>query len=209
MFYPERLPAAKMLSYYWERLNGVELNGSFYMAPAERALRGWAAAAPSGFRFCLKGHRGLTYSGEGFDKVGLAGDFGRRVALLGDRLGPILVQFPPARQRDAAMLERILEALGVRAAVEFRHASWFSDDVYGVLRRHSAALVVTDEEKWPKAPTVKMSGLGYYRLRRDYSTADLKPWRDLIRSEAAGRDEVHVYFKHEPSGPARALFMLD
>ena len=71
-FYPRTLPGARMLGYYSERLRGVELNGSFYRMPPASTLEKWASATPDGFRFCMKASRGLTYSAEGFDRVGLA-----------------------------------------------------------------------------------------------------------------------------------------
>ncbi|HXM56865.1 MAG TPA: DUF72 domain-containing protein [Candidatus Dormibacteraeota bacterium] len=208
VFYPERLPAAKMLAYYAERLNGVELNGSFYRMPPPEALARWAAGTPEGFCFCFKAHRALTYSAAAFDKEGLAREVGPRLGGLGRRLGPALVQFPPTRERDPDLLDRLLAALGIRAAVEFRHESWFAEDVYGVLRRHGAGLVVTDQDKWPRAPRVEVSGLAYYRLRRDYDQAALDEWRRELRAEAAARDELHVYFRHEPEAPARAAHIL-
>ncbi len=207
-FYPDRLPAARMLPYYAERLNGVELNGSFYRTPPAAALSGWAEKTPPGFRFCLKAHRGLTYSADGFDREGLARSVGSSLSTLGSRLGPVLLQLPPARQRDPALLDRLLAALGLRAAVEFRHESWFAEDTYALLRAHGAALVVTDQEKWPRAPRVELSGLAYYRLRRDYDRAELEAWRRELRAEAAAREEVHVYFRHEPEAPARAAQLL-
>src|SRR5439155_792381 len=92
------LAGSKMLGFYGERLNGVELNGSFYRTPPESTLLNWAVQTPPGFRFCMKANRGLTYSAEAFDKVGLARIFTERIAILGDRLGPVLLQFPPTRQ---------------------------------------------------------------------------------------------------------------
>ena len=208
VFYPERLPASRMLAYYAERLNGVELNGSFYRTPPAGAVAKWAAGVPDGFRFCLKAHRGLTYSAAAFDKEGLARETASRLAELDGRLGPVLLQFPPARERDPGLLDRLLGALGLRAAVEFRHESWFADDVYAVLRAHGAALVVTDQDKWPRAPRVEVSGLAYYRLRRDYDHAALDGWRRELVAEAAARDELHVYFRHEPEAPAWAAHIL-
>jgi uncharacterized protein YecE (DUF72 family) len=198
-----------MLGYYAERLNGVELNGSFYRTPPATTLAGWAAGATAGFRFCFKAHRGLTYSGEAFDREGLARDVGRRLGELKGQLGPILVQFPPTRLVDPRQLDGILGALGMMAAVEFRHDSWFRDDVYGVLRAHGAALVVTDQEKWPAAPRLELSGVGYYRLRRDYDEAELEHWRRELRAECAAREELHVYFRHDPEAPARARRILE
>lgn len=198
-----------MLAYYADRLNGVELNGSFYRTPPASALATWSAQAPPGFRFCFKGHRGLTYSGDAFDREGLARDVANRLSALEGRLGPLLLQFPPTSAVDLGKLEGLLAALGVRAAVEFRNPSWFRDDVYRLLRSNGAALVVTDQEKWPAAPRLELCGFAYYRLRRDYSPEELERWRRELRSECEGREELHVYFRHEPQAPAWALRLLE
>jgi uncharacterized protein YecE (DUF72 family) len=186
----------------------VELNGSFYRTPPPETLAGWAAETPPGFRFCLKAHRGLTYSGPAFDREGLARDVTRRLHAMGSSLGPLLLQFPPTRQRDPALLDGLLAALDLRAAVEFRHESWFCEEVYALLREHHAAIVVTDQDKWPMAPRVEVSDVAYYRLRRDYDAPALDRWRTELRAEAASRQELHVYFRHEPEAPARAAHLL-
>jgi uncharacterized protein YecE (DUF72 family) len=203
-FYPATLSGAKMLAYYAERLNGVELNGSFYRTPPESAMLKWAASTPSGFVFCMKANRGLTYSAEGFDRVGLARILGERLAPLRDHLGPVLLQFPPARQLNLNLLDSLLGALGRPAAAEFRHESWFSDDTYRILRAHQGALVVTDEEKWPQAPRVDVGPVAYFRLRRGYTPASLTPWIAEVDSALASHDDVHVYFKHDPEAPGLA-----
>jgi uncharacterized protein YecE (DUF72 family) len=194
-----------MLAYYAERLHGVELNGSFYRTPPETTLAKWAGGTPADFRFCMKANRGLTYSGDAFDRVGLAALVGERLGSLGDRLGPILLQFPPTRQHNVALLDGLLSALGRPAAAEFRHDSWFQDDTYAVLKAHRAALVVTDEEKWPRAPFVELGPVAYFRLRRGYTSRTLAPWVDTIRGALASHDDVHVYFKHDPQAPRLAL----
>lgn len=206
-FYPGTLGGAGMLRYYAERLNGVELNGSFYRTPPESALDKWAAETPPGFKFCFKGARGLTYSADAFDKVGLAVQVGGRLGRLGERLGPLLLQWPPVRKRDAGLLDAVLDALRLPAAVEFRDESWFAGEVAAVLERRAAAMVVTDEQKWPMAPAAA-GPFAYYRLRRDYDEAGLRDWAGRIKAEAAGRD-VHAYFKHEPEAPGRALRLLE
>jgi uncharacterized protein YecE (DUF72 family) len=203
-FYPAALSGAKMLPYYAARLNGVELNGSFYRTPPETALRQWASQTPTGFRFCMKANRGLTYSADAFDRVGLARIFSARIAVLGDRLGPVLLQFPPVRQKNIGLLDALLAALGRRAAVEFRHESWFDDDTYGVIREHAGALVVTDEAKWPRAPRIELGPVAYFRLRRGYTNRTLEPWVAEVRSAVAGHEDVHVYFKHDSGSPALA-----
>ncbi len=207
-FYPPALAGARMLDYYAQKLTGVELNGSFYRTPPESTLLKWAGDRPPGFRFCMKANRGLTYSAEGFDRVGLASIFTGRIAVLGERLGPVLLQFPPARQQNILLLDSLLSALGRPAAAEFRHESWFDEETYRVIREHGGALVVTDEAKWPRAPLVDLGSVAYFRLRRGYSAASLRPWVDEVRSAVATHDEVHVYFKHDSGSPALAQRLL-
>ena len=207
-FYPRTLPAGKMLAHYAERLNGVEVNGSFYHTPPESTLERWAAQTPPGFRFCMKANRGLTYSAEGFDKVGLARIFTARIASLGPRLGPVLLQFPPTRAKNVALLDELLTALARPAAAEFRHESWFDEDTYRVLREHACALVVTDEAKWPRGPLVDTGPTAYFRLRRGYGPRSLEPWVAEVRAAVAAHDEVHVYFKHDSASPSLARRLL-
>ena len=207
-FYPKSLAASSMLRYYAERLTGVELNGSFYRTPPESTLLKWAADTPPGFRFSMKANRGLTYSGDKFDRVGLARIFTTRIAVLGDRLGPVLLQFPPARQKNVNLLDSLLTALGRTAGAEFRHRSWFDEETYAVIRAHGGALVVTDEEKWPRAPLVDLSSVAYFRLRRGYTNASLATWVDQVRSAIATHDDVHVYFKHDSASPRLARRLL-
>ena len=90
-----------MLEHYASRLNGVELNGSFYRTPPATTLERWRDGTPPGFLFCMKANRGLTYSADSFDRVGLARLFTERISTMGDRLGPVLLQFPPVRQRSS------------------------------------------------------------------------------------------------------------
>jgi len=208
VFYPERLAGARMLAHYAARLNAVELNGSFYRTPPESTLRGWAESTPPGFRFCLKGNRGLTYSAAAFDKVGLARNLASHLHVLGERLGPLLLQFPPVRKRDPGLLDALLEALGLPVAAEFRDESWFAAETYSALERRGAALVVTDEEKWPQAPLRRTAPFAYYRLRRDYDAEQLAAWRERLTGELAHQDAVYAFFKHEPEAPARALALL-
>ena len=204
-FYPRTLAGAGMLRYYSQRLRGVELNGSFYRMPPESALAKWSEATPEGFRFCMKASRGLTYSAEGFDRVGLARLFSERMRPLGGRRGPVLLQFPPVRQRNLALLDSLLEALQGTAACEFRHDSWFHPETYEVIKRHAGAMVVTDEEKWPRAPLMELGPVAYFRLRRGYTSRTLETWAETVRVALAAHHEVHVYFKHDPQAPRLAL----
>lgn len=197
-FYPEKLPGAKMLAYYAERLGAVELNGSFYRTPNPAAFQAWRKAR-EGFRFCLKAHRALTYSADGFDRVGVARQVTERYAELGDRLGPVLLQFPPVRKRNPELLRELLGALGRPVAAEFRDESWFDAEVEQVLRDHGAAMVITDDESWPQAPAGDYA-FSYLRLRRDYSDDELAAWAGRVPRDR----DAYVFFKHSALGPLRA-----
>ena len=106
---------------------------------------------------------------------------------------------------DTGLLDAVLEALGLAAAVEFRDPAWFVPQVFKILARRGAALVVTDEEKWPMAPAEQTAGFAYYRLRRDYSDRDIDDWAGRL---GALSGDVYAFFKHEPEAPARALALL-
>ncbi|MGH2930985.1 MAG: DUF72 domain-containing protein, partial [Solirubrobacteraceae bacterium] len=205
-FYPQKLAPARMLSAYAEQLGAVELNNTFQRTPTEGALAAWAERTPPGFRFCVKAHRALTYSAAAFPKETVAADLHGRLGVLGPRLGPVLLQFPPTRQLDPALLDRLLAALDLPAAAEFRHDSWFTDEVYDLLRRHGAALCVTEGEKWPQAPPRELASFAYVRLRAErYGKAALEAWRARLRSLAAVHDDVYAFVRHGPDAPRIAL----
>jgi uncharacterized protein YecE (DUF72 family) len=189
-----------MLEHYSSRLNGVEVNGTFHRTPPESTLRAWGRT-PEAFRLCLKAHRALTYSAAGFPKAQVALDFATRVGVLGDRLGPVLLQFPPVRKRDPGLLRELLQALGRPAAAEFRDGSWFDGEVADVLRDHGSAWAITDADAWPMAPPADFA-FAYYRLRREYD--DLSGWAERLRRELQRGVDVHVYFKHDVEGPFHA-----
>ncbi|TMD10258.1 MAG: DUF72 domain-containing protein [Chloroflexi bacterium] len=202
-FYPAELPAGRFLEFYSTQLNAVELNNTFYRFPRETAVAAWLRSTPDGFRFCLKAQRSLTYSNPRFPRGEAAASFGRSVKPLGDRLGPLLLQLPPAVKRDPDLLDTLLGNLGVPTAVEFRDPGWLDEDVYSVIRSHGGALVVTDQEDWPMAPRRELSGFAYYRLRRDYD--GLGRWPAQIQAEVEAREAVYVFLRHHPKAPARAL----
>jgi uncharacterized protein YecE (DUF72 family) len=139
-----------------------------------------------------------------FDRPGLAAEMSQRLQPLGDRCGPVLLQFPPVRQVDLALLDDVLRALARPAAVEFRHDSWFDDDVFEVLRKHGAALVVTDQEKWPRAPHLDLAPFAYLRLRRDYDDVAVDAWAAVVASEIDSGKDVYVFFRHDLEAPERA-----
>ena len=209
-FYPAKIPAEQMLPYYSARFSTVEVNNSFYRIPTERVLLSWADLVPSGFRFVMKASRRITHNNRLRDEDGSLGYFLQAVNPLGPRLGPTLFQLPPNFKKEMSRLEEFLARLPRNwpAAMEFRHPSWFEDQVYQLLRQRDVALVAVDqrEEEGGGAPLVPTAGWGYLRLRRtDYDTGALEHWAELITSQPW--HEAYVFLKHEegsPTGPAAA-----
>jgi uncharacterized protein YecE (DUF72 family) len=198
-----------MVTAYAERLPAVELNQTFQRAPTESTLAGWVAKTSDGFRFCPKAHRALTYSAEAFPKEDVARNLHERLLALGERLGPVLLQFPPTRQLDVDLLDRLLAALALPAAAEFRHPSWFVEETYRVLREHGAALCVTEGEKWPQAPFEGVAPFAYVRLRAaEYDDARVAAWRQRLAELNAAHDDVYAFVRHGADAPQIALSLL-
>lgn len=206
-FYPEKIAAEAMLSAYATRFPTVEVNNTFYRMPKEAVLLDWAAQVPDGFRFSLKASRRITHDHR-LQDVGSLLEFVLRSAnVLGEKRGPMLFQLPPNMKKDLARLEAFLALLprGWRAAIEWRHASWFEEDVYALLRSREVALVAAEQEDWT-TPVVATAPWGYLRLHRaGYTRDDLARWLGTI--QAQGWTEAFVYFKHEEeiAGPPVGL----
>ena len=207
-FYPEDLPAKGMLGYYSTRLPAVEINNTFYRLPKESVLEGWAEATEEGFRFAVKASRRITHFRRLRGVEELLEYLLDTVQVLGDKLGPLLFQLPPNFKRDDEALGGFLELLPprCRAAFEFRHGSWFDDEVYRLLSGHgNAALVASDRAGADEPPVVATAGFGYLRLRRtDYGESDLAAWAARVREQPWR--EAFVFFKHEETagGPELA-----
>src|SRR5580658_7544284 len=148
-FYPVDLPATQWLPFYAARLRTVEINNSFYRMPSEKTISDWAADVPPGFTFALKAPQRITHQKRLKDVRDLVLTFVRIAGGLGDKMGPLLFQLPPFMKKDVSRLEDFLAALpsGLRVALEFRHASWFDDEVYETLRTHRAALCAAEGER--------------------------------------------------------------
>jgi uncharacterized protein YecE (DUF72 family) len=201
-FYPQKMPAAKMLRYYAERLNTVEINYTFYRVPNEKILAGWNRETPELFRLTLKAPKRITHIAKLKDCGELLQYFLKTAATLGPKLGAILFQLPPYLRKDLAVLDEFTSQLpqGVCAAFEFRHASWMDAEVFARLRARNLALCVADSEKFA-TPVEITASYGYFRLRDGgYTPEDLRRWAQVIRASTAACDDVFVYFKHEEAG---------
>jgi len=211
-FYPPDLPAKRMLHHYGQHFRTVEINNSFYRMPTAAVLEAWAGEVPADFRFVLKAPQRITH----VQRLKEAGEPLAHLldvaGVLGERLGPLFFQLPPNFHKDAARLRDFLALLPPerRAAFEFRHASWFDEEVFDLLRSHQSALCVAEAEGPLAVPFVATADWGYLRLRRpDYGDAELADWVGRLRAQAWR--EAYVFFKHEDEarGPRMAARLLE
>jgi uncharacterized protein YecE (DUF72 family) len=196
-FYPKDLPAAGFLKYFAEHLPTVEINNTFYRMPTEKLVEGWAEQAPESFVFAVKAPQRITHIGKLLNPAELTGAFVRIAGKLGSRLGPLLFQLPPFLKKDVPRLQAFFAAApkGPRYAFEFRHASWFDDEVWAVLREHGASLCVAEGEAL-ESPLVATADWGYVRLRKDeYPDTLVNDWAKRIRGQPW--KEAFVYVKHD------------
>jgi uncharacterized protein YecE (DUF72 family) len=196
-----------MLAYYVERFTTVEINATFYRMPNAKTVAGWAAAAPAGFTYVLKAPQRITHFGRlrGVDEP--LRYFCDAARSLGDRLGPLLFQLPPNFKKATDRLCEVLALVPAefRVAFEFRHESWFDDEVYALLRARNAALCVADTEDGT-TPAVATADFGYLRLRAvEYTDDELRRWIATIGTVGAGWRDAYVFFKHEESGSGPPL----
>ena len=201
-FYPETLPAAKMLPYYAERFQTVEINYTFYRAPNEKILNGWSAATPERFKLTLKAPKRITHDRRLKDCADPVRQFLETAAVLGPKLGALLFQLPPNLKKDLALFDAFLDTFPpkVCAAFEFRHPSWFEADVFDRLRARGLALCVADSEKL-SAPIEITAPYAYFRLRDEgYTPTDIERWAGVVRGLEGRCEDVFVYFKHEEAG---------
>jgi uncharacterized protein YecE (DUF72 family) len=201
-FYPADLPAAKMLLYYAARFPTVEINYTFYRMPNERLVNGWAGQTPTLFKLTLKAPRRITHDARLRNCGDLVAAFCRVAGALGDKLGALLFQLPPTLKKDLPLFEAFLADLPPRvpAAFEFRHPTWFDEEVFDRLAGRRLALCIADSEK-ATTPVRVTADYAYFRLRDEgYQPDDIRRWADLIAREAPALRDVFVYFKHEQAG---------
>ena len=212
-FYPEKLPATKMLPYYAERFQTVEINNTFYRMPNTKVLEGWNRETPDPFKLTLKAPKRITHQARLRDCADQVRYFLTTAATLGPKLGALLFQLPPFLKLDLAVLDAFLEDFPphVCAAFEFRHISWLNDEVYARLKAKNLALCVADSEKL-STPVEITANYAYFRLRDEgYTPDDISRWARTIHDKTAGCRDVFVYFKHEEAGkgPQFARLLLD
>ena len=204
-FYPSDLKDDGMLGYYASKFPTVEINNTFYRLPKEHVLKEWASQVGDPFTFAIKASQRITHHARLKPECASAVEFLlKNTATLENRLGPILFQLPPNLKKDLDRLRTFLGTLpeGRRYTIEFRHESWFEDDVFDALRSRDIPLCVTEQPEFA-SPVVATASWGYARLHRfDYDDAMLGEW--ATRLAAQPWNEAYVFFKHDEgigSGP--------
>jgi uncharacterized protein YecE (DUF72 family) len=215
------VPPQRWLSIYAERFNAVEANGTFYRQQQTRTYARWKSETPENFRFTIKAHRFLTHNKKLlFPPESLTAQK-KQAAGLGDKLAVVVWQLPRALKRDEARLMRFAETLKewpeARHTVEFRHSSWFTQEVANHLARYQLAACQSDSADWPLWDAVT-TDLVYIRLHghtqtyaSSYSDAELDAWADRIRNWVAQDRQVHLYFDNTGQGhaPKNALRLVE
>lgn len=205
-FYPVDVPQRRFLQHYSSQLNACEINATFYRIQSDSTFAKWSAATPESFKFSTKAHRALTHGRGGIvpheERRQLLDRFLKSVARLGPRLGVVLWQFPPRKQRDDDALRRLLEALptGTRHAFEFRNESWDAPEVRDRIAE-AGATVCLSETTGDVPGALPPGPLAYVRLRSDRYGDDARTrWLKLLQHEAMDR-EVFAFTKHEGIPP--------
>jgi len=209
-FYPDKLPASKMLEFFTKHFDTVELNNTFYRLPAPGGVESWRDSTPKEFLFSAKGSRFLTHmkklkdSGPGIDK------FFERVSPLGRKLGPIVFQLPPFWEVNEERLDLFLRALPRRRryVFELRNPTWHTEPVYRILRRHNAAFCIFEIAGFRSCFEVT-ADFTYVRLHGPgaayqgaYTDAALREWAARIRESRHSLRAVYVYFDNDQAAHA-------
>jgi uncharacterized protein YecE (DUF72 family) len=205
-FYPDDLAADAMLAYYAQKLPAVEINNTFYQMPRTNVLGGWADAVPESFRFIIKASKRITHQQRLVDCADTVNYLVQKIDVLGDKLGGVLYQLPPFMRKEMDRLTPFLDLLPktVPAAMEFRHVSWFDDEVFDALAARNVALCVSDDGELALPERIATTNWIYLRLRQEtYDDKALAGWLDRANGTSAATG--YAFFKHEDDGAGPEL----
>jgi len=203
-FYPEKIPAAKMLSFYSGKLSAVEINNTFYRMPTANVIDSWVAQVPSKFLFAVKAPQVITHVKRLINVREETKYFLTVISGLDIKLGAVLFQFPASFRKDIPLLENFLEMIPpkIPCAFDFRSKTWFSEETYGLLSKRNFCFCLEDTDEKPVPEIIGTSAWGYLRLRRtNYTENELAEWRERILSQKW--NNVFVFFKHEGDEAAK------
>ena len=206
IFYPSKLPAKEMLRFYGDHFSAVEINGTFRRLPRMEAVESWTEQVSKAFRFTLKAPQSITHFKRLKGVEGITTELVSLANALKKNQGPILFQLPPNFKKDLPRLQEFFALLDGRApcAFEFRHSSWFDDEIFSCMKKHRCGLCVADADDLPRPEFLATTKWAYLRLRREtYTAKQLRAWIDKLM--AAKLREAYVFFKHEDSGSGPKL----
>jgi len=212
IFYPEDLPYGEQLQYYSRHFPTTEVNSSFYHLPRPSTVEKWYRETPSHFLFAVKVSRLITHVKRLTDIEEAWNNFQERVALLKEKLGPLLLQFPPSFRMEEENYQRVEEFLknrpDLQLAFEFRHSSWCDPAAYDLLKKYNAAWVIADSSRYPKAKAIT-ADFAYIRMHgpealfsSSYSEEQLEELAQDISQYMKICREIYVYFNNDVGGCA-------
>jgi uncharacterized protein YecE (DUF72 family) len=205
-FYPRGVKQGEWLEFYAARFDTVESNAAFYRLPKAETFAAWAARTPPSFVMAVKASRYLTHIKRLADPKESVELLVGRARELGPKLGPVLLQLPPTMRINVARLVETLEAFPSdwRIAVEFRHDSWYTDEVRAVLEGHGAALCLADRWK-PLTPIWRTTDWTYLRFHSGranplpcYGRQALATWVQRLADNWTPDEDAYVYFNNDP-----------
>lgn len=205
-FYPDDVAAGDMLAFYASKLPAVEINNTFYRMPKRSVLGTWRDSVPAEFRFSIKASRRITHQAKLQNCEEAVEFLATGLETLGEKLGCVLFQLPPYLRKDNERLDAFLSIWpkAFPAALEFRHASWFDDEIAETLARHGAAICTSEDGELPMPGVLATTDWIYLRLRKpDYDNEALAAW--IARGEDSDAARAFAFFKHEDEGAGPAL----
>jgi uncharacterized protein YecE (DUF72 family) len=205
-------PQKQWLPFCAQHFTGIEVNGTFYRLQEKSTYKKWRNQTPEGFSFAIKGHRYVTHNKKLLDVEESVIRCRESASPLGERLTAVVWQLPAFLKKDAQRLEKFLRTLrhwkSTRHAIEFRHKSWFDDDVAKCLSGHCVAVCMSDAPDWPMWEAVT-TDLVYIRLHghtrkyaSNYSKPALTNWATRVRRWLDENRGIHVYFDNDAEGAA-------
>ena len=210
IFYPDGLPQKRWYESYAEEFDTVEINASFYRLPLATTFEAWRDKAPEGFHYAVKVNRFITHMKKLLHCKAEVDRFIELARPLGNKLGPLLYQLPPSLHKDIKRLENFLTWLphDLKQVVEFRHKSWYDEEVLKLLDEHGIGFVAHDlkgllSPRWASGSTayVRFHGSGGKYWGR-YSDEALTKWADWCIDQARQGRSVWCYFNNDIHGHA-------
>lgn len=234
IFYPVNLPKSRWLEYYTEYFETVEINSTFYHLPREKTVKNWLERTPEKFIFAVKAGRFITHLKQLKDPAESLERFWQIVEWFGEKLGPILFQFPPKFEKDKERFHNFLSALAaakekpvgfkkfstrrvreLAAVMEFRHPSWFCDEVYEILRKFNVALCFSDTPRYPYCEEVtadfvylrlhgheRLYASRYTKEQLDEYVTKIKNWMKEVSPPKGRVKDIYCYFDNDAEGYA-------